>query len=651
MEELAQRQSLGHFYVPPPMSEPLPQSESPEAPQPAAWEPPSLGAMGAQLPQYEFVGVLGRGGMGVVYQARQITLDRFVAIKVLPPGVEDDELKFRERFITEARSMARLSHPSIVHVHDFGATPEGLMYFVMEFVEGTNVEDVLADKGCIPPKLAVHLIGQVCDALAYAHEHNLIHRDVKPSNILVDKEGRVKVADFGLAQEGVGLDTGPAMGTPEYAAPELTRVGVQIDHRVDLYALGVMLYQMLTGDVPRGEFLPVAMVKPDVNRRFDKVILKAMAWDMHQRYNSAKDIKVDLEAALAPEGSVAAGNSKDKKKKDLPPFQSASTRKRGAPAIVVFAPWVIVAALVALAFGLIRRNEEGPPPDVDPSAAPPVFGSAPIQTLPSGDPKKPAEEPAETPPVKSDKPAVSKPTVASKGGTPPATPDSNAKAKTNPKPEVVAAVEGEMPPDEFWKAQPGGKMPGPESTPDAAMAVDKPAKTSKPASAPEAEPANTTELPPVSDLVKLRVAELQKEFDKDRETMLNEAYYPRSSKLKEQYESALSRVLSSPKISNNASASKAIQLELQILADDREVPQQDGSDTPPELQELRSVYRAERNAIRDSLPGLLHPLYKGYIEKLEKLHRDLVQVGRAGDARHVETTLNDVRSAQASLES
>ncbi len=629
------------------MSDPLPQSELPEAPQPAAWEPPSLETMGKQLPQYEFVGVLGRGGMGVVYQARQITLDRFVAIKVLPPGAEDDEINFSERFIAEARSMARLSHPSIVHVHDFGATAEGLMYFVMEFVEGTNVEDVLAEKGSIPPKLAVHLMGQICDALGYAHEHNLIHRDVKPSNILVDREGRVKVADFGLAQEGVGHDDGPSMGTPEYAAPELTRVGVQIDHRVDLYALGVMLYQMLTGEVPKGEFLPVAVQKPDVDRRFDKIILKAMAWDLHQRYSSASDIKRDLLAALKPEGSAdAAEDSKEKKKKELPPFQAASTRKRGAPAFVVFAPWVIVVGLVALAFGLIRKNDDGPPPNVDPSAAPPVFGSAPVQTLPTGNPNQPPKTESGEAAAEPDSP---KPSPDAQGK--PSTPKQLASNST-------AASKGEMPPEEFWKPS-DGKTPPPKDpapappktqtreTPDQPMVASAP--TDKPTPAPSAPPKNTTSLPEVSDLVKKHIAQLQKEFDADRETMLNEAYYPKANTLKQQYEAALQRVLTKATTSGDDATAAAVQLELQTLTDDRAIPQQDGPSTPPELRELRGVYRTERNAIRDSLPNLLKPLYDGYIQKLDKLHRDLLQVGRAGDAQHVETTLKDVRGAQASL--
>lgn len=624
------------------MSEPLPGTAGEATAQHAAWEPPSLDEMQQKLPQYEFVKVLGKGGMGVVYQARQITLDRFVALKVLPPGVEDDEVDFRQRFITEARSMARLSHPNIVHVHDFGATSDGLLYFVMEFVEGTNLEDVLAKKGCIPPKLTVHLMGQICDALGYAHEHKLIHRDVKPSNILVDNDGRIRVADFGLAQDDHGTAAAVNMGTPEYAAPELTREGAPLDHRVDLYALGVMLYQMLTGEVPKGEFLPASKMKPDVDPRFDNVILKAISWDVDARYASAAAIKNDLEATLAPpepEGDKA-------KKKELPPFQAAPSKKRGISGLVAVVPVIIAMGLVALAVSVIQKkrgDDTGPEPE---RKAPPVFGAAPVKPLPEApvaakeEPKEP-EKPVAKPVAKAEPTAKRAPA-----------PSPEVPAKPQPKPEptpadpkMAKATTGEKPPDEFWKPPPG-KSPSMSGTPN--EAVSPPAK---PASA----KSDLTKPPPivmadVSDLVKKRLAEMNAEFESQREALLDRDYYPKMETLKSQYAAALKRTRDAAQAGNDTALTEAVEAELQLVADNRAIPERDEANTPPELVELRTTYRTHRNANRNALPSLLLPVYDAHLEKLSQLQAELLQVNRATDARFVELTVEDIRSARGSLE-
>src|SRR5215208_3268643 len=149
------------------------------------------------FPQLEILELLGRGGMGAVYKARQRGLDRFVALKILPPGVDRDP-GFQERFVREARALARLSHPNIVAVHDFGQAG-GLYYFLMEYVDGVNLREMLRG-GHLAPGDALGIVPQVCDALQFAHEEGIVHRDIKPENILVDKKGRVKIADFGLAK-------------------------------------------------------------------------------------------------------------------------------------------------------------------------------------------------------------------------------------------------------------------------------------------------------------------------------------------------------------------------------------------------------------------------------------------------------------------
>jgi serine/threonine protein kinase len=264
------------------------------------WQPPSVEHLQQMLPQYSVTCLIARGGMGAVYKGTQKALKRSVAIKVLPSEIEDGDLQFSERFKHEAQAMARLTHPSIVAVFDAGESPEGLLYFVMEFVEGTNVAQLIASEGLLEPRRAIDITVAVCEALAFAHEEGIVHRDIKPSNIMIDKRGRVKVADFGLAKSvhvDATLLTGSniAMGTPDFIAPEAMIPGMKIDQRADLYAVGVMLYQMLTGKIPRGRFELPSGVVPQMDQRFDPIVHKAMQTDRDKRYSTATEIKTDVE--------------------------------------------------------------------------------------------------------------------------------------------------------------------------------------------------------------------------------------------------------------------------------------------------------------------------------------------------------------------
>lgn len=274
----------------------------------AAWRAPSPKSLAPLFPQYEIVGLLGRGGMGAVYLARHRSLDRQVALKLLPGEYGADEA-FVQRFHREARALARLQHPRIVAVHDFGSTEDGSLYFAMEHVAGTTLADRLRE-GRPGTDEILALAGQICDALAYAHEEGIVHRDIKPSNILLDNKGRVKVADFGLAKvareahpsivEGAMFTrTGAAMGTPEYAAPEQMSGHGSVDHRADLYSLGVLLYEMLTGQVPRGVFDPPSR-KAGTDPRFDAIVLRAMQEAPDRRYPDAAALKADLLALAQP---------------------------------------------------------------------------------------------------------------------------------------------------------------------------------------------------------------------------------------------------------------------------------------------------------------------------------------------------------------
>ncbi|MBX7211666.1 MAG: DUF1080 domain-containing protein [Verrucomicrobiaceae bacterium] len=285
---------------------------SPRAGAPGVWQPPPVEELQAMLPQYEVLEIVGRGGMGAVYQARQKSLRRLVAIKVLPPEVSDDALNFRERFQHEAETMAKLSHPGIVAVHDFGETSGGLLYFVMEFIDGTDVARRIESEGPLPVGEAVRITKALCEALDYAHSRGVIHRDIKPANVLIDGEGRIKVADFGLAkitghsmQSGI-TRTNVAMGTQEFAAPEQLTPGAMVDHRADIYSLGVMLYQMLTGDVPRVMFKLPSRCRPELGTRFDALICKALETDPAERFQSTAEFRRELDAVAT--GSAAPAN-------------------------------------------------------------------------------------------------------------------------------------------------------------------------------------------------------------------------------------------------------------------------------------------------------------------------------------------------------
>lgn len=255
------------------------------------------------MPGYTIEKILGRGGMGAVYRGVQTNLDRPVAIKILPPGVEKEDPSFAERFKSEAKLMAKLNHPAVVAVYDFGTTSAGQLYFAMEYVDGSDVSQMIAAQGRLPPEHALAITAHVCDALAAAHELGIVHRDIKPANVLLNMKGQVKVADFGLAKvEEPGshglTKTGYAMGTPDFVAPEALTLGTGIDGRADLYAVGVMLYQMLTGNIPRGAFKPASVLVPGLDPRYDPIIQKAMQHDREERHQSAMELRRELDVIL-----------------------------------------------------------------------------------------------------------------------------------------------------------------------------------------------------------------------------------------------------------------------------------------------------------------------------------------------------------------
>jgi serine/threonine protein kinase len=271
---------------------------------------PDPADLAAHFPQLEILSLLGQGGMGAVYKARQLKLDRFVAVKILPAEWGRDPA-FAERFAREARALARLSHPHIVGVHDFGEAGEHF-YLLMEFVDGANLRQLL-QAGPLDPRLALQIIPQVCDALQYAHDEGVIHRDVKPENILVDQRGRVKMADFGLAKL-VGpsrasftlTGTHQVMGTLDYMAPEQRNHPQEVDQRADIYSLGVVFYEMLTGKLPLGRFSPPSDAA-GVDGRLDAIVHRALEREPEQRYQHVSEVRSALESVS--DGTANASRS------------------------------------------------------------------------------------------------------------------------------------------------------------------------------------------------------------------------------------------------------------------------------------------------------------------------------------------------------
>ena len=268
-----------------------------------AWEPPTAAELAELLPEYDVHKLLGRGGMGAVYKGTQKSLDRPVAIKILSATLDESDQGFADRFKNEARALAKLKHPSIVGVYDFGTAADGLLYIVMEYIDGTDVSRMIAKEGRLHTDHAMAITAHVCDALIYAHERGIIHRDIKPANIMVAYDGNVKVADFGLAKMTHAAETGltqsgMAMGTLHYMAPECLMLGSAVDHRADIYAVGVMLYQMLTGKLPKGVFkLPSLQIK-GLDPRYDGIIAKALREDREARYQTILEMRADLDGIL-----------------------------------------------------------------------------------------------------------------------------------------------------------------------------------------------------------------------------------------------------------------------------------------------------------------------------------------------------------------
>ncbi|HEX7618122.1 MAG TPA: serine/threonine-protein kinase, partial [Verrucomicrobiae bacterium] len=347
--------------------------------------PPALTEIAAAFPQLEILEFIGQGGMGFVFKARQPKLDRLVALKILPQSLAADPT-FAERFNREAKLLARLNHPGIVTVHDFGvavaagilpavepgvppggkgeemsgtlpnseaiaslsSNPGGKMppstsgqrpdatrfyYLLMEFVDGVNLRQAM-QAGRFTPDQALAIVPKICEALQFAHNEGILHRDIKPENILLDAKGRVKIADFGIAKlmergcvadqpqhdeadkalrltgDGTAAlpnltEAGKTLGSPNYMAPEQLEHPGEVDHRADIYSLGVVFYEMLTGELPLGRFAPPSQ-KSAADPRVDEVVLRALEKERERRQHSAGEVKTQVE-------TISSGSSQREK--------------------------------------------------------------------------------------------------------------------------------------------------------------------------------------------------------------------------------------------------------------------------------------------------------------------------------------------------
>jgi serine/threonine-protein kinase len=328
--------------------------------------------------RYELQGVVGTGGMSSVYRAYDTVLERDVAIKVLHEQYGEDE-EHAERFLREARAVAQLSHPNIVTVIDRG-DQDGRQFIVFEFVDGETLKHVVERGGALPVRRAVELGLEVGHALAFAHQHGLVHRDVKPQNVLLNGDGRAKVTDFGIVRslDAVGhTTTGTVLGTSHYIAPEQAR-GERVDVQTDVYSFGVVLFELLAGEVPySGEsFLAVAMRhvndpvpsllerRPDCPLRLASLVEQCMAKEAADRPESMSDVVSELETCLAELDAAPAGDATMVVRGPVV-TRSRARRVRARPRPAVPAPALFVAlavlALVAAAAALLLTNGDPSP--------------------------------------------------------------------------------------------------------------------------------------------------------------------------------------------------------------------------------------------------------------------------------------------------
>lgn len=350
------------------------------------------------FPGYEIVRLIACGGMGAVYEAMQIALDRTVAIKILPREFTNDE-SFRIGFQAEARAMARLNHPNLISVYDFGEV-DGMLYIIMEYVPGFSLFEAANGQPILQEEV-VPLVASICRGLAHAHDSRIIHRDIKPANILLNLNNEPKIGDFGLArplenqlQEGEEI-----FGTPGYTAPEVIDTPHSIDHRADIFSLGVLLHELLTGILPNADPRPTSAIC-HCDPRFDLVIRKATHESPTERYDSANEIAAEIERISTTAGprvlQTAAHGGRAPR---VMARKYTPTKKSGSKGFLISALLIAVGIVGYFFLNAIDNSKEKQPPittptvDTQPTFTPPLRPATPLPPSPP----EPVPDPVETP--------------------------------------------------------------------------------------------------------------------------------------------------------------------------------------------------------------------------------------------------------------
>lgn len=366
---------------------------------PAAFEAPDIEEVARLFPNYSILRLIACGGMGAVYEATQTSLDRQIAVKILPREFSGDEA-FRQGFEAEAKAMAKLNHPNLIGVYDFGEA-DGMLYIVMEYVAGNSLF-ASANGERIEQSVALSLIEGVCHGLANAHSHGILHRDIKPSNILLDQNARPKIGDFGLAralereiQEGEQI-----FGTPGYTAPEVLKPPFTIDQRADIFSVGVMLHELLTGQLPDADPRPASKIC-GCSFRLDPIIQKATHKDPNQRFSSCTEMAEAIAKVLAIKASAGLVTRSSPSSSALPtPGKYVARKPAKSSSGLGFLVFLLLLAAAIAYFAVTKESHLGKgsikTPEKATEGTSEVIAAIPVLPVPSTEAEAP---PAEAPPA------------------------------------------------------------------------------------------------------------------------------------------------------------------------------------------------------------------------------------------------------------